>query len=1085
MRSRFFLTAVICAAVVHFHSHAEEDNLDPSIVEFHMSGIVDGGTCKLTGYVYLGGQNPAAVDLKAFKIERTSAGGETQTVVLAPEFQASNNQNANERTFTWIDATAKAGDTYRYVGTYQADVYLSTCPVVLTKPVIASPATTPKFQDSFQVEVLGEPVCMGNHVLLFRARATDPKAVLNWSPVQPCMGKLLAQHKGTALIRAPAEVGAGHAFFKIEAKAGGKTAEAFICPNVVSMSFVPVEEYDPAEIKEVTSKSEKGKTILRAKLEHVYGKNGSTPERFMLRDYLIKVGNVADVLHDYMDKMDEGNAKYAVFSLIASQWPSYGRKHFLVDALTNNDLPRISAIDLSKGEDGAELLEALRACLVHHNPAVRLIAISAIERWKKNDDVLPILDEIVKADSNAAVRFEAAKAIQHLLTGKRIEIPRLPQYGSVTSSRADKQLARNLYLKALSDSGKPIQEDAFDEKHELYVPAKGNSLGGLIAEDWPAGLDAIVQPNSALAQLCVLGDAVIPIIRKRFLSSSATINERELLKWVLEKNQLQFPSDIEAEVVKSFFEAKLEERGSVLKFYSNLGLTYPRLVDNQFAAFRNGEYSKFSSTERLRVLAEVDSWMRSVFKDHEGEVRTLLAAVQLGVKPNFTSGASQEPMVWVWRLLQEQGDDIGVYARKWPENDTPKPLATNGNLPAQPAEKVYNEHTLKEWTATLNKERENVFAMDALLHFGPEGVKILLSNHHGEGTAILDVSSLSPVELTAIAPALIEALKDKKGMVRRSAPEWISQLPPEVRKTAIPALIAALSDEDIPVRFWAAQALGNIGADAKAAVPQLIIAMESTDKDLSTYASNALAGIGAGAKDAVPYLIARFRNAKNDFERCNVPYLLGKIGPVTPEVLPLMLEALKDKGHNTRNAAAMGLAEMHASEAISPLIDMLKDVKEMSVGRISAAEALEKIGGSKEAIEALAAVARDQSGGWEFRGAAMKTLAHIDKDVSTALPVLQEALGDKDAMVEIKAAETIADLGDKALPAVPQIVKLLQDRDGKKDAKTTARLLVIQALAKMTRDEKVRAALEIATTDPYSTNSRLAKEALSGRENKK
>jgi hypothetical protein len=671
MRSIFFLlTVAVCTVFVHFISNAKEDDPDPSIVEFHMSGTADGVACMLTSYIYIGGQNASPVDLKAFKIERTSAGGETQSFSLAPELQAGNKQNANERTFTWIDTTAKTGDTYRYIGTYEADVFLSTCPVVLTKPLIASAATTHGIQDPFQVEVQGDTVCMGNHVLLFRARATDPKASLNWSPVQPCMGLLLAQHNGTAMIRAPAEVGAGHAYFKVEAKAGGKTAETYICPNVVSMSFVPVEEYDRTEINEVASKSEKGKEILHARLEKVYGKGGSTAERFMLRNYLEQVGNVAEIVHEYMDKMDDRNAKYAVFSLIASQWPSYARKYFLAEALASGDLPRISAllsgIGRNKGEDTAEALKALQLCAVDRVPTVRLMAVSALGDSKNKEDVLPLLNEILRNDSNSALRFAAASAINQLTMGKRPEIPPLPQYGSVTSSRADRALARKLYLKVLADLGKPIQEDAFDDKPDFYVSLNGEGLGGIINEDRPAGLDAVVRPGSNLAQLCVLGDAVLPILRKRFLSAHATFQERELLKWVLEKNHIQFPADVEAQVVEAFFKAKPEERAAALEFYRNLGVEYPTLIESSFAVFANGKFEKATSLERLRWLAEADGWMRTIFRQTEEEARALLAGVRLNAKPNFAANAVQEKMVWVWRWLQEQDGAIGEHARQWP-----------------------------------------------------------------------------------------------------------------------------------------------------------------------------------------------------------------------------------------------------------------------------------------------------------------------------------------------------------------------------------------------------------------------------------
>ena len=42
-----------------------------------------------------------------------------------------------------------------------------------------------------------------------------------------------------------------------------------------------------------------------------------------------------------------------------------------------------------------------------------------------------------------------------------------------------------------------------------------------------------------------------------------------------------------------------------------------------------------------------------------------------------------------------------------------------------------------------------------------------------------------------------------------------------IGRDAVPALITALQDDDNDVRRWAAEALGNIGAQARDAVPAL------------------------------------------------------------------------------------------------------------------------------------------------------------------------------------------------------------------------------------------------------------------------
>jgi HEAT repeat protein len=79
----------------------------------------------------------------------------------------------------------------------------------------------------------------------------------------------------------------------------------------------------------------------------------------------------------------------------------------------------------------------------------------------------------------------------------------------------------------------------------------------------------------------------------------------------------------------------------------------------------------------------------------------------------------------------------------------------------------------------------------------------------------LGLSKLGPAAAAA-TPALIEALKDDKPLVRQNAAVALQAIGPEAR-SAIPTLIAALGDSEWTVRRQAALALGAIGADPRSA----------------------------------------------------------------------------------------------------------------------------------------------------------------------------------------------------------------------------------------------------------------------------
>jgi HEAT repeat protein len=62
-------------------------------------------------------------------------------------------------------------------------------------------------------------------------------------------------------------------------------------------------------------------------------------------------------------------------------------------------------------------------------------------------------------------------------------------------------------------------------------------------------------------------------------------------------------------------------------------------------------------------------------------------------------------------------------------------------------------------------------------------------------------------------------------------------------KEAVPALIQALGDEEVGVRFGAAWALEVIGPEAVEAVPALIQALEDQDRGVRWAAARALKAI--------------------------------------------------------------------------------------------------------------------------------------------------------------------------------------------------------------------------------------------------
>jgi len=211
----------------------------------------------------------------------------------------------------------------------------------------------------------------------------------------------------------------------------------------------------------------------------------------------------------------------------------------------------------------------------------------------------------------------------------------------------------------------------------------------------------------------------------------------------------------------------------------------------------------------------------------------------------------------------------------------------------------------------------------------------------------------------AVEP-LVTALKnDEFSGVRWKAAEALSKL----GSPAVPALIGALQHEDDDVRWKAAIALGEIG-DPQAVEP-LILLLCDEDRFVKSHAALALGSIG---EPAVNPLLRALREGDGNL-RWGAAIALGKIRD--PRAVEPLIRALADKYENVRaeSASSLGaigkpalgpllrflkfsegperlevvtaLGELHDTDAIQPLIQMLESADEDE--RKAIADALDTI----------------------------------------------------------------------------------------------------------------------------------------------
>lgn len=172
--------------------------------------------------------------------------------------------------------------------------------------------------------------------------------------------------------------------------------------------------------------------------------------------------------------------------------------------------------------------------------------------------------------------------------------------------------------------------------------------------------------------------------------------------------------------------------------------------------------------------------------------------------------------------------------------------------------------------------------------------------------------------LSCLGIALLLAL----GCGKPAAPEAAKQTPakpvaPVESKPAAPAddaavkkLAADLHSDKVPVRVAAADALGALGAKAKAAVPDLVGALADKDSWAGLAASEALTVIG---EPALPAVLQAMESGE-DIARVRAGLAIRGMGVAAKPALPALRKALEDKNPRIRELAAQCIEEIESGQ---------------------------------------------------------------------------------------------------------------------------------------------------------------------------
>lgn len=239
---------------------------------------------------------------------------------------------------------------------------------------------------------------------------------------------------------------------------------------------------------------------------------------------------------------------------------------------------------------------------------------------------------------------------------------------------------------------------------------------------------------------------------------------------------------------------------------------------------------------------------------------------------------AQQAVPVLVELLDEPAEDAGKSAQLW----SVKALALFGPVA---------RHATPALVKVLEDESRphlvRLATLEALGRIGPA--------HPGTLPAIIEALQLGPAE---------NETTERERQERRIAAAEVLELFRAQAAPAVPALIAASTNEHIPLRRAAVYTLGVIGPRAEPAVPALIDRLLFDDsEEVRDLAAGSLARIGPAAE---PYLRQLLQDTEEDI-RWRAALALGKLTPLDDETQTALTAALHDESARVRLLAAAAL----------------------------------------------------------------------------------------------------------------------------------------------------------------------------------
>lgn len=140
----------------------------------------------------------------------------------------------------------------------------------------------------------------------------------------------------------------------------------------------------------------------------------------------------------------------------------------------------------------------------------------------------------------------------------------------------------------------------------------------------------------------------------------------------------------------------------------------------------------------------------------------------------------------------------------------------------------------------------------------------------------------------------IAQLSSKDSTQQATAAEALAQLGPNARPAAV-ALVKACGSDDESVREWATSALEGLGPPPTEQMRDVMALVDNKSLDVAYWAATLLGRLGVSAAPAVPALTQSLQGSAEQSVRERAAWALGQIGAAAKSAAPALRDAAASK----------------------------------------------------------------------------------------------------------------------------------------------------------------------------------------------